>query len=156
MGKTTVGKAMGDISAKGHDVAHAAKDVAHAASDKAKAMLPGKPSELHGPSPNPHTNLLIADVALRGSAMLARRAVEHGLLGSKYAPRKAKAILRGRTFGETLFHTAIARVATRSVPGAILVGGGLLAKTLYDRSKSHAARVEGEEDLHKMAEKGEE
>lgn len=28
-----------------------------------------------------------------------------------------------------------ARVATRSLPGALLVGGALVAKTLYDRSK---------------------
>ncbi|MEW9855713.1 hypothetical protein [Novosphingobium sp. M1R2S20] len=149
MGRTTLGKKMGDLSAKSHDAADAAKE-------KVKAILPGEPGDLHGPSPNPHTNLLIADVALRGSAMLARRVVERGMLGSKYAPQKAKAILKGRTFGETIFHTAIARVATRSVPGAILVGGGLLAKTLYDRSKSsHAARAEGEAELHKMAKKGE-
>lgn len=28
-----------------------------------------------------------------------------------------------------------ARVATRSIPGALLVGGALVAKTLYDRSQ---------------------
>jgi hypothetical protein len=31
---------------------------------------------------------------------------------------------------------ALVRIATRSVPGAIVVGGGLLAKTLYDRRKA--------------------
>ena len=31
---------------------------------------------------------------------------------------------------------ALLRVATKSVPGAIVVGGGLLAKTLYDRKKA--------------------
>jgi hypothetical protein len=30
-------------------------------------------------------------------------------------------------------------VATRSVPGAILVGGGLVAKALYERRKSRRA-----------------
>ena len=30
---------------------------------------------------------------------------------------------------------ALVRIATRSVPGAIVVGGGLLAKTLYDRRR---------------------
>lgn len=34
-----------------------------------------------------------------------------------------------------------ARIATRSIPGALLVGGALVAKTLYDQSK------EGEEEL---------
>lgn len=122
--------------------------------ETARKLLPGDPSELHGPSPNPHTNLLIADVALRGGTLLARRAVERGLLGSKYAPRKAKAILRGRTFGETLVHSAIARIAMQSVPGAIIVGGGLIAKTLYDRTRSHQARAEGEATLHAMAKDG--
>lgn len=28
-----------------------------------------------------------------------------------------------------------ARIATRSIPGALLVGGAILAKALYDRSK---------------------
>lgn len=123
--------------------------------DKARKLLPGDPSELHGPSPNPRTNLLIADVALRGGTLLARRAVERGLLGSKYEPRKAKAILKGRTFGETLLHSAIARIAMRSVPGAIIVGGGIVAKTLYDRGRSFQARVQGEADLHQMAKDGE-
>jgi hypothetical protein len=27
------------------------------------------------------------------------------------------------------------RIATRSIPGAVIVGGALLAKTLYDKSK---------------------
>jgi hypothetical protein len=34
---------------------------------------------------------------------------------------------------------ALVRVATRSVPGAIVVGGGLLAKTLYDRRRAKRA-----------------
>jgi hypothetical protein len=39
------------------------------------------------------------------------------------------------------------RVATRSVPGAILVGGALLAKHLHDRKKAHDAQAAGESDL---------
>ncbi|NBC35143.1 hypothetical protein GTZ99_01060 [Novosphingobium sp. FSY-8] len=40
---------------------------------------------------------------------------------------------------------ALLRVATKSVPGAIVVGGALLAKHLYDRKKARdaAARTEG-------------
>ena len=87
------------------------------------------------PSPNPMTNLVLTDIALRGSGMFMRHAVERLLLGAKYSPGKAKDIVKGRTMAQTLIGTAIARIATRSVPGAILVGGGLLAKTLYDRSQ---------------------
>jgi len=45
-------------------------------------------------------------------------------------------ILKGRTLGAAFVRRAILRLATRSVPGAILVGGGLLAKALHDRRKS--------------------
>jgi len=112
--------------------------------------------ELHGPSPNPATNLVIADIVLRTGTTLARRAVERGVLGSSYSPRKAKSILRGRTVTETLLHGALARVALASVPGAIAVGGALLVKTLYDRSRARQAWAEGAADLHEMAKDGSE
>ncbi|MEZ5743999.1 MAG: hypothetical protein R3D89_09850 [Sphingomonadaceae bacterium] len=111
--------------------------------------------ELRGPSPNPYTNLLIADIVLRGGSFLVKRGIEKGLLGVKYAPGKAEKIIKGRTMGEALIGTAIARIATRSVPGAILVGGGMLAKTLYDRKKGLAAQAAGEDKLDAMADKGE-
>lgn len=110
--------------------------------------------ELHGPSPNPATNLAIADIVLRTGTAVARRAVERAVLGGTYSPRKAKSILKGRTMTESLLHGALSRVALRSVPGAILVGGALVAKTLYDRSKSRQARHEGAADLHEMAQDG--
>jgi hypothetical protein len=144
------------LSDKANKITAARQDTSAAAKEKIREALPGEPAQLHGPSPNPHTNLLIADVALRGSSLLMRRAVERGLLGSKYPTRKARAILQGRSWSETLLHTALARVAVRSVPGAILVGGGLIAKTLYDRSRSHVARAKGEVALHEMAEDGKE
>lgn len=148
MGKNTLGNMAKSLANAGHDAADAAKS-------KSKALLPGSSSDLHGPSTNPHTNLLIADIALRSSSVLARRAVERGMLGSKYSKRKASAILKGRSFTETLLHSIVARIATRSMPGAILVGGGLVAKTLYDRARSRQALYEGEDKLQEMAEDGE-
>ena len=112
------------------------------------------PDEVIGPSPNPATNLAIADIALRGGSMLARQSMERALLGRKYAPQKAKAILKGRTFTEILVHRTLAKLALRSVPGAILVGGGFIAKTLYDRSKARRASAAGEAKLASMAEDG--
>ena len=108
-----------------------------------------------GVSPNPMTNLLIADLVLRGGGQLMRHAVERGVLGLKFSPAKAKNIVKGRSMAQTLIGTAIARIATRSVPGAILVGGGLLAKTLYDRRQGlRTAQVEGAADVAEQAEKG--
>lgn len=109
-----------------------------------------------GPSPNPMTNLIIADLALRGGGRLLRNAVERTVLGAKYSKSDAKDLVRGRTMTQTLVGTAIARIATRSVPGALLVGGGLLAKTLFDRRQSKAkARTEGRKAIADQTERGE-
>lgn len=121
-----------------------------------KAQRAANPADLHGPSPNPATNLAIADIALRGGSVLARRAVERAMLGKKYSDGHAKSILRGRSVGETLIHGLIARVALQSVPGAIIVGGSLIAKTLYDRSKAGRAQRTGRAKLHEMAQEGSE
>ncbi|GGZ07374.1 hypothetical protein [Novosphingobium colocasiae] len=111
-------------------------------------------AELRGPSPDPHTNLMITEVALIGGSMLVKQAVERALLGKNYSPRKAKAILKGRSLKETMLHGAVAKVATSSIPGAILVGGGLIAKTLYDRTNARSARRKGAAELQVMAEDG--
>ena len=110
-----------------------------------------------GLSPNPMTNLLIADIALRGGGRLLRHAVETTLLGTKYPKGKARDIVKGRGMAQTLIGTAIARVATRSVPGALVIGGGLLAKALYDRRKgTRAAKAEGEAEVAEQAERASE
>lgn len=127
-----------------------AKDAATKASQKAKQTV----RQTSGPSPNPATNLILADIAIRGGGRLLRHAVERTLLGVKYPDQKARDIVRGRSMMQTLVGTAAARMATRSIPGALLVGGGLLAKTLYDRSKDRAeAKAEGEAKIADQAAK---
>ena len=113
-----------------------------------------KAREVPPPSPNPMTNLLIADIALRGGGRLLRHVVERTLLKAKYSPDAAKGIVKGRGMAEALIGTAVARVATRSVPGAILVGGGLLAKTLYDRRKGDHAKEKGKQQVARRTAKG--
>ena len=120
---------------------------------KAAARKAGEKAE--EASPNPMTNLLLADIALRGGGRILRHVVERTLLSTQYPSGKAKAIVKGRSMTQTLVGTALARVATRSVPGALVVGGGLLAKTLFDRRRGKAAaRAEGEAAVDKQAEKG--
>ena len=113
-----------------------------------------------GPSPNPMTNLVIADLVLRAGTRVARHAIERGVLGKKYPSDKAKQIVKSRSMVQTLVGTAVARVATGSVPGAILVGGALLAKTLYDRRRDRDPAAgdvasEGEADIQQQADKAE-
>lgn len=103
---------------------------------------------LPGISPNPMTNLIITDIALRGAGRLTRRFLEKGLLRTRYAKNDADRVVEGRSMAQTLASVAIARVATRSVPGALLVGAGLLGKTLYDMSKGkREARAEGQRQI---------
>lgn len=109
-----------------------------------------------GLSTNPMTNLLIADLALRGGGQLLRHAVERTVLGAKFSPEKAKKIVKGRSMAQTLIGTAIARIATRSVPGAIVVGGGLLAKSLYDRRQDKRSQhAKGTREIDAQAKRGE-
>jgi hypothetical protein len=122
---------------------------AKGAADKAQATI----KDVKGPSPNPMTNLIIADIALRGGGRLLRHVVERSLLGLKYSPDKARNIVKGRGMAQTLIGTAVARVATRSVPGALLIGGGLLAKTLYDRKRGEA-EAEGAKEVEDQAKGG--
>ena len=99
---------------------------------------------LPGFSPNPMTNLILTDIALRGVSRVARRVTEQKLLSKRY-----KKVMSGRSVGETLLAAAVARTATRSLPGAVIIGGGLLAKTLYDRKRGRSAKIEGRRALHK-------
>ena len=84
-----------------------------AAADATKAKL----SAVEGPSPNPMTNLILTDLLLRGGGQIMRHAVEASLLKAKYDKTKAKKIIAGRSLTQTLVATAVARIATRSVPG---------------------------------------
>ena len=122
---------------------------------KPRTLVGKTAAKAESASPNPMTNLVLADVALRGGGRLLRHLVERTLLQTKYTPGKAKAIVKGRSMTQTLVGTALARVATRSVPGALVVGGGLLAKTLYDKRRGKAAaKAEGKAAVDKQAEKG--
>lgn len=78
------------------------------------------------------------DVALRGAALVIARAIERNALKMRYRGDTASDIVKGRSMTETLAVTGAARVATRSVPGLLAVAGGLLAKSVIDRSLSRS------------------
>lgn len=78
--------------------------------------------------------LTLIELALRGGAMLARKALGKRL-AQKYAPRQVSEILEGRGFGKTVANAAMARLRIPSVPRALLVGGVLLANALVQRRR---------------------
>ena len=75
---------------------------------KAPSKTSGKPS-IPGPSPSPMTNLIIVDLVLKAGTRVLRHSLERGVLGTKYSPDKARAIVKSRTMTQTLVGTAVAR-----------------------------------------------
>ena len=105
-----------------------------------------------GPSNNPSTNLIIHDIILRSAGRLTRHTLEKALLGRQYGSQFAKEVVENRSLVQTLAAYGVTKVATKSVPGALLVGGGLLAKVLFDRSTSRrSSRRKGEKALRKQS-----
>lgn len=94
-----------------------------------------------GPSPNPTTNRLIADVVLRGASVLFNRGLEEQLRKAHVNPAAVKRALGGKTMGKSLATYAATKLATRSIPGLLVVGGGLMAKTIYDRRAARRKAV---------------
>lgn len=106
-----------------------------------------------GPSPNPATNLIIHDIVLRSGGRLTRLALEKAMLGRRYGTDFAKDAVENRSLLHTMAAYGVTKIATRSVPGALVVGGGLLVKVLFDRSQSRRkAKRAGETALRKQAE----
>lgn len=113
-----------------------------------------KPAEVPGPSINPATNLLIHDIAMRAGGRLMRHTLEKGVLRGRYGGADAKAIVENRSLVRTLMNGMLARYATRSVPGAVLIGGGLIVKTLFDRAQGkRSAKRAGDRSLENAARK---
>lgn len=126
--------------------------VARRPSHKPGKVLPKRTDGIPGPSHNPATNFLIADVAIKAGSYLARRGVEKGMLAGRYGKDTARDIVLNKSIKDTLVSTVLARVATRSVPGALIIGGGALAKALLDRRKSRLrAKAEGDQELLEQA-----
>lgn len=118
--------------------------------DRVATAVGADNNQVPGPSPNPITNLMIHDVLLRAGGRLLRTTIEKGLLANRYGRHSATKMVDNRSVTQALAGYAVSRLATRSVPGAVLVGGSLLAKTLFDRSQSRRkATRKGDKSLRK-------
>ena len=120
--------------------------------DAVREKTPGKSETIPGPTENPATNLMMADVAIRAGSYIVREAVERGVLSGRYGKHTAKKIVKNKTLGQTLISFGLAKLATRNMPGALIVGGGALAKTLFDRRRSkRSQRRRGDRELIEQA-----
>ncbi len=82
---------------------------------------------------------LLASIVRRGGGRLLDLAAAR-LTGK--AAKTADAARPKSSLTGALAGAAITRIATRSVPGAILVGGGMLAKALYDRRHARGSAAQ--------------
>ena len=89
---------------------------------------------------NPATRKLVTDLALRGGALLARKIIDRRLSGMDYTPQQASQILAGRGLTKAAASAVISRLGFKSLPKSLLIGGVVLAKTLYDRKRVKAAK----------------
>ncbi|WP_394729603.1 hypothetical protein [Altererythrobacter sp. GH1-8] len=97
------------------------------------------PETIPGPSPEPATNLVIADVVIRSISSIARESAKKSLARRRYSPERAKQLTERGSIGKTLLLYGASKIATRSLPGAVFVGGALLAKSVLDRKRTNAA-----------------
>ena len=102
-------------------------------------------------SPNPATNLIMANTIVRTGSILLRKAVDKRMLRRRYGKETAEAAAENQGLGSTLTALALSKMATRSTPGAIMVGSGMLAKTLYDRRQAKKARAKGDAEILERA-----
>lgn len=89
------------------------------------------------PSPDAATNLLIADIIVRGASRLFRESVKKRVADASPENREgAQDLLDGKAVIKSLALYSASKLATKSPVGLGLVAGGLALKTLYDRGKA--------------------
>ena len=93
------------------------------------------------PSPDTATNLLIADIVLRGASRLFRQSVERKIAHASIEDEaEAEKLIGGKTLLKSLALYGASKLATRSKAGLGVVAGSLALKTLYDRGKARQKR----------------
>jgi len=81
--------------------------------------------------------------AWQGASRLITTAANDELVRNMIGSR-ARSQVAATVFGGTVLGAVAARIATRSVPGALLVGGALLAKAIYDKRKAKSNATIGD------------
>ena len=103
------------------------------------------PSQPGGGTP-PTPGQALAVLRQVGSGLQALH--DRGVLHRDVKP--SNVLMEGRT--PVLIDFGLAKLATKNLPGALLVGGGAVVKSLYDRRRSRLAqRREGDRDLIEQA-----
>jgi hypothetical protein len=81
-------------------------------------------------------SLLVADIVMSAGTFLLGRFVDKRILKTHYDKDAAREMRKQRTKGQAIATSAATKLATRSVPGAAIVTGGLLVGSLYKRGRA--------------------
>ena len=104
-----------------------------------------------GLSPNPASNLIMANAIVCSSSILRWQGVDKRCRRGRYGKDTAEAAAENQGLGSTLTALALSKVAARSSTGAVVVGGGMLARALYDRRQAKKARAKGDAEILERA-----
>jgi hypothetical protein len=124
-----------------------ANDTPTSAPDAAAPASPA-PAAAPGPGPGPAASTTDAGTdkprhwsrgAINGAGKLISTAANDEMVRNMIGSH-ARSNLAAGLFGGTVMGAIAARIATRSVPGALLVGGALLAKAIYDHRKAQETK----------------
>lgn len=86
------------------------------------------------PKPALPAHLMLAEMALKKAQKSVRGKVRKSVEHSAKTPNSSGQG-KGRKLAKAAVLYGVSRLATRSVPGAVLVGTGFLAKTLLERGR---------------------
>ncbi|NVE95958.1 hypothetical protein [Altererythrobacter lutimaris] len=112
-----------------------------------------KPETIPGPSTDPATNLMIADVVIRSISGVAREAAKKTLARKRFDRDRADQLVSRGSIGKTLLLYGASKIASRSLPGAVFVGGALLAKSALDRKKTRATKKQAQRIEERVGER---
>ncbi len=115
---------------------------------KSKAPVTDNTEAVPGIDNKAVASLLVADIVMGAGSFLLRRFVDKRVLKADYDDKTARELRSRRTRGQAVASAAATKLATRSVPGAALVGGGLLLGSMYKRGRARkAARLQQQAQL---------
>ena len=111
-----------------------------------------KPETIPGPSTDPATNLIIADVVIRSISSVARETAKKSLARRRFDRDRADQLVSRGSIGKTLLLYTASKIASRSLPGAVFVGCALLAKSALDRKKTRTSQKQAKRIAERVSE----
>ena len=102
----------------------------------ARRRKPASDTPPTGLRANPIVRLLLADVVVRNGARLLRNQTARRFISGRLGLAKSDVPAPNPGLPQRLASMAVMRLATRSLPGAAIVGAGWLAHNLYKRGKA--------------------